>query len=77
MEEEKLSRYWKLRRAYNTLNLNYDVLKTESEYKDRVITRQKNEIAKLKEEIKKWQQPKQKKLKRRKYITSVKKRPKI
>lgn len=58
MEEEKLSRYWKLRRAYNTLNLNYDVLKTESEYKDRVITRQKNEIAKLKEEIKKWQQPK-------------------
>ena len=60
MEEEKLSRYWKLRRAYNTLNLNYDVLKTESEYKDRVITRQKNEIAKLKEEIKKWQQPKQK-----------------
>ena len=62
MEEEKLSRYWKLRRAYNTLNLNYDVLKTESEYKDRVITRQKNEIAKLKEEIKKWQQPKQQKL---------------
>lgn len=60
MEEEKLSRYWKLRRAYNTLNLNYDVLKTESEYKDRVITRQKNEIAKLKEEIKKWQQPKKK-----------------
>lgn len=58
MEEGKLSRYWKLRRAYNTLNLNYDVLKTESEYKDRVITRQKNEIAKLKEEIKKWQQPK-------------------
>ncbi len=52
MEEEKLSRYWKLRRAYNTLNLNYDVLKTESEYKDRVITRQKNEIAKLKEELK-------------------------
>jgi hypothetical protein len=77
MEEEKLSRYWKLRRAYNTLNLNYDVLKTESEYKDQVITRQKNEIAKLKEEIKKWQQPKQKKLKRRKHITSVKKRPKI
>ncbi len=66
MEEEKLSRYWKLRRAYNTLNLNYDVLKTESEYKDRVITRQKNEIAKLKEEIKKWQQPKQKKVEEKK-----------
>ena len=48
MEEEKLSRYWKLRRAYNTLNLNYDVLKTESEYKDRVITRQKNENNKIK-----------------------------
>ncbi len=52
MEEEKLSRYWKLRRAYNTLNLNYDVLKTESEYKDRVITRQKNEIERLKEKLK-------------------------
>ena len=72
MEEEKLSRYWKLRRAYNTLNLNYDVLKTESEYKDRVITRQKNEIAKLKEEIKKWQQPKQKKFKRRKPSNTTK-----
>lgn len=36
--------YWKLKRAYNTLELNYDTLKTESEYKDRVITRQKNEI---------------------------------
>lgn len=43
--------YWKLKRAYNTLELNYETLKTESEYKDRVITRQKNEIQKLKEEI--------------------------
>lgn len=43
--------YWKFKRAYNTLELNYETLKTESEYKDRVITRQKNEIQKLKEEI--------------------------
>ncbi len=51
-EETRLGRYWKLRRAYNTLNINYDVLKTECEYKERVITRQKNEIERLKEKLK-------------------------
>lgn len=51
-EETRLGRYWKLRRAYNTLNINYDVLKTECEYKERVITRQKNEIKKLRRRLK-------------------------
>lgn len=41
MMEEKLTGYWKLRRKYNTLSLNYDVLKKENEDKDRVITRLK------------------------------------
>lgn len=43
--------YWNLKRAYNMLELNYETLKTERENKVRVITRQKNEIQKLKERI--------------------------
>lgn len=51
----RTGRYWKLLRKYNTLENNYETLKTDDEYKDRVITRQKNKIKKLKEELKQWQ----------------------
>lgn len=54
MIEEKLPAKWKLKRQLNTLSLNYDVLKKESEDKDRLITRLKNENKKLKEEKKQW-----------------------
>lgn len=57
--------YWKLKRAYNTLELKYETLQSEAEYKDRVITRLKNENKKLKEE-KKYGNSCSKKRKRRK-----------
>ena len=41
--------YWKLKRKYNTLEINYRVLKQDSSYKDRQITRLKNENKKIKE----------------------------
>lgn len=44
--------YWKLKRKYNTLEINYRVLKQDSSYKDRQITRLKNENKKIKEELK-------------------------
>jgi len=44
--------YWKVKKAYNTLEVKYETLKKELEYKNRIITRQKNAIKKLKEERK-------------------------
>lgn len=44
--------YWKLKRKYNTLEINYRILKQDSSYKDRQITRLKNENKKIKEELK-------------------------
>ena len=40
----RTGRYWRLLRKYNTLENNYETLQKEDEYKDRIITRQKNEI---------------------------------
>lgn len=48
----RTGRYWRLLRKYNTLENNYETLQKEDEYKDRIITRQKNEIKKLKEDLK-------------------------
>ncbi len=48
---KKEIKYWKLKRAYNSLSIKYETLQREDEYKDRVITRQKNEIKKLKVEL--------------------------
>lgn len=44
--------YWKLKRKYNTLEINYRVLKQDLSYKDRQITRLKNENKKIREELK-------------------------
>ena len=44
--------YWKVKKDYNTLEVKYETLKKELEYKNRINTRQKNAIKKLKEERK-------------------------
>ena len=44
--------YWKVKKAYNTLEVKYETLKKELEYKNRINTRQKNAIKKLKDERK-------------------------
>ena len=49
---KKMFDYWKVKKAYNTLEVKYETLKKELEYKNRIITRQKNAIKKLKEERK-------------------------
>lgn len=47
-------KYWKLKRAYNSLLIKYETIQREDAYKDRVITRQKNEIEKLKKELEEY-----------------------
>lgn len=44
-------KYWKLKRAYNSLLIKYETIQKEDEYKDRVITRKTNEIEKVKKEL--------------------------
>ena len=73
----RTGRYWRLLRKYNTLENNYETLQKEDEYKDRIITRQKNEIKKKKKKLKKRQQTRRKPKKKRQHITSVRKKKKI
>ncbi|MCI9434739.1 MAG: hypothetical protein HFI86_05675 [Bacilli bacterium] len=43
--------YCKLRIAYNTLEVKYETVKNDNKCKDGIITRQKNEIKRLKEDL--------------------------
>lgn len=47
-------KYWKLKRTYNSLSIKYETIQKENEYKDRVITRQRNKIDKLKKELEEY-----------------------
>lgn len=48
LTENELSKYWKLKRAYNTLKTNYEVLTEELEIKKELIKKLRLEIKNLK-----------------------------